>query len=50
MQTALTIFGLALISAVAWLRKGTRVRALTALPSPITSETAPNKSTLSAAV
>lgn len=33
MQTALTISGLALISTVAWLRKGTRVRALTALPT-----------------
>ena len=34
MQTEFTIFGLALLSSVAWLRKGARVRALTALPDP----------------
>ena len=35
MQTELTIFGLALLSGVAWLRKGSRVRALTAFAEPI---------------
>lgn len=43
MQTQLTIFGLALLCGMAWLRQGTRVRVLSALPCPITSETAPNK-------
>jgi len=50
MQTELTIFGLALLSGVAWLRKGTRVRALTALPDPdpIIPEPETKKSTLTA--
>ncbi len=46
MQTQLTIFGLALLCGMAWLRQGTRVLALTAFPRPITPETAPNKITL----
>jgi hypothetical protein len=49
MQTEMTIFGLAVLSGVAWLRKGARVRALAAFPSPSISETAPNKTTLTPA-
>ncbi len=51
MQTEFTIFGLALLSGIAWLRKGTRVRALTVFPdpAPILSETETNRPALSSA-
>jgi hypothetical protein len=51
MQTEFTLFGLALLSGTAWLRKGARVRALTASrdPEPILSETQTNQPPLRSA-